>query len=93
MCVKRAYQNHCVRNLLDEQRIPFDSSLAFKLVFAIPLSILLHPGTAETSILICLQVLDDLIDWEQKRLFGVVLGFDGGNFLAHNRYLEWLMLW
>jgi hypothetical protein len=48
--------------LLDEQRIPSDGSLAFKLVLAILLSVLLDLGTAETSILICLQVLDDFID-------------------------------
>lgn len=58
----RTHQNHSVGDLLEEERIPFDSTLAFKLVFAIFLSVLLDLGTAEARIYLDLMVIESFID-------------------------------
>jgi hypothetical protein len=50
--------------LLDKQRIPLNASLAFNLVPAILLLILLNLGAMEAEILICPQVMEDFVDRE-----------------------------
>ena len=64
MCAKETCQNHCVGNLLDQQRVPLDASLALKLIFAILLLVLVNLGAAEADILFCLQKMEDLFDGE-----------------------------
>jgi hypothetical protein len=82
-----AYQNHCIGDLLGEQRIPLNDPLALDLILAIFLVVLLNLVAAQANVLVCVQMLEEFIDGEQEWLFCVVLGTEVGALLAHDRYL------
>lgn len=82
VCCCLTYQNHGIRNLFSQDRVPGDAAFTRKFIRSIFILILLNLSTAQARLDSGLEMVEDLIDREQKWLLGeVLLGVVA--FLAH----------